>query len=194
MLKLRIGGESQMTSTITEKKKYTYEDYIKTPETERYELIEGELLMTPSPVPKHQRISGKLEFNLRRFVTENNLGEVFDAPCDVYLDNENVVQPDILFISKDRLHIIGEKNIQGAPDLVIEIISENSAYRDMVQKKSLYARSGVKEYWIVIPEEELIEIYLLKENIYHLSNAYRKDQALESPNLTGFKLNIKEIF
>jgi len=183
-----------MTSTITEKKKYTYEDYIKTPETERYELIEGELLMTPSPVPKHQRISGKLEFNLRRFVTENNLGEVFDAPCDVYLDNENVVQPDILFISKDRLHIIGEKNIQGAPDLVIEIISENSAYRDMVQKKSLYARSGVKEYWIVIPEEELIEIYLLKENIYHLSNAYRKDQALESPNLTGFKLNIKEIF
>jgi Uma2 family endonuclease len=183
-----------MSPIITEKKKHTYEDYLKTPENERYELIEGELIMTPSPVPKHQRISGKIEFELRKYVRENNLGEVFDAPCDVVLDNENVVQPDIMFIAKDRLHIIGEKNIQGAPDLVIEIISEDSAYRDMVQKKKLYARFDVKEYWIVIPEEELIEIYVLKESIYHLTNTYRKNQTLESPNLTGLKLNVKETF
>ena len=110
--------------------------------------------MTPSPTPNHQRVSRKLEFILESFITKNNLGEIFYAPCDVYLDNENVVQPDILFISKDRLNIIGDKNIQSAPNLVIEIISENSVYRDMVQKKRLYARFGVKEYWIVIPEEE----------------------------------------
>ena len=148
-----------MAPTVTEKKKYTYEDYLKTPDDERYELIEGELLMTPSPIPKHQRISRELEFEIIKFVKANDLGEVFYAPCDVYLDNENVVQPDILFISKERLNIIGEKNIQGAPDLAIEIISESTAYRDLVQKKKLYAKFGVKEYWIVIPGEESIEIY-----------------------------------
>jgi Uma2 family endonuclease len=100
-----------MSPAVIEKKKYTYEDYLKTPEDERYELLEGELIMSPSPVPKHQRISGKLEFELRKFVMGNDLGEVFDAPCDVYLDEENVVQPDILFISKERLGIIGEKNL-----------------------------------------------------------------------------------
>ncbi len=147
-----------MSPTVIEKKKYTYEDYLKTPEDERYELIEGELLMTPAPIPKHQRISRKIEFILEKYVTENDLGEVFYAPCDVHLDDENVIQPDILFISKDRLNIIGEKNIQGAPDLVIEIISENTAYRDLVQKKRLYSRFGVKEYWIAIPREELIEM------------------------------------
>lgn len=78
-----------MPETVIEKKRYTYEDYLKIPEDERYELIKGELLMTPSPVPRHQRISGKLEFELRKFVTENNLGEIFDAPCDVYLDNKS---------------------------------------------------------------------------------------------------------
>jgi Uma2 family endonuclease len=117
-----------MAPAVIEKKKYTYEDYLKTPEDERYELIEGEMLMTPSPITRHQRISRELEFEILKFVRENALGEVFDAPYDVYLDDENVVQPDILFISKDRLNIIGEKNIQGAPDLVIEIISENTAY------------------------------------------------------------------
>ena len=100
-----------MSPIAVEKKKHTYEDYLKTPEDKRYELVNGELIMTPSPTPNHQRISGKLEFVVRKFVTENNLGEVFDAPCDVYLDDENVVQPDILFVSKDRLDIIGEKNV-----------------------------------------------------------------------------------
>ena len=100
-----------MALPVVEKKKYTYEDYLKTPDDKRYELIEGELLMTPSPVTKHQRISRELEFEILKFVKANNLGEVFDAPCDVYLDNENVVQPDILFISTERLNIIGEKNI-----------------------------------------------------------------------------------
>lgn len=183
-----------MVPVIIEKKKYTYEDYLKTPDDKRYELINGELLMTPSPIPNHQRISGKLEFMVRKFITENNLGEVFDAPCDVYLDNENVVQPDILFISKERLNIIGEKNIQGAPDLVIEIISENSVYRDMVQKKKLYARFRVKEYWIVIPDEKEIEVYILKDNTYQPYQTYGKADTLESPALKGLKIVLQEIF
>lgn len=183
-----------MVPIVVEKKKYTYEDYLKTPNDKRYELIDGELLMTPSPVPSHQRISGKLEFKLREFITKNKIGEVFDAPCDVYLDNENVVQPDILFISKDRLDIIGDKNIQGVPNLVIEIISENSVYRDMVQKKRLYARFGVKEYWIVIPEEKEVEVYILKGEAYQLYKTYTKVDILEAPSLKGLKIGLKEIF
>ncbi|TVL98486.1 MAG: restriction endonuclease [Candidatus Brocadia sp. WS118] len=183
-----------MVPVIIEKKKYTYEDYLKTPEDKRYELINGELTMTPSPVPEHQLISVELLFRLKKFTIENNLGTVMHAPCDVYLDNENVVQPDILFISKDRLGIIGEKNIQGAPDLVIEIISEHSVYRDMVQKKKLYARFGVKEYWIVIPDEKEIEVYILKDNIYQLYQTYSKTDTLESLALKGLKIVLKEIF
>lgn len=183
-----------MTPAVVEKKKYTYEDYLKTPEDERYELIEGELLMTPSPVTRHQRISRELEFELLKFAKENDLGEVFDAPYDVYLDDENVVQPDIMFISKERLNIIGEKNIQGAPDLVIEIISENTAYRDLVQKKKLYARFGVKEYWIVIPEEGSIEIYILKDKTYTLYKAFSRDDTLESPYFKDLKIMLNRIF
>ena len=184
-----------MAPIVVEKKKYTYEDYLKIPDDKgRYELVNGELLMTPSPIPNHQRISGKLEFVVRKFVTENNLGEVFYAPCDVYLDDENVVQPDILFISKERLDIIGDKNIQSAPNIVIEIISENSVYRDMVQKKRLYARFGVKEYWIVIPEEKEVEVYILKGEAYQLYKTYTKVDILESPSLKGLKIGLKEIF
>ncbi len=185
-----------MAQIVVEKetKKYTYEDYCKISNDKRYELIEGELLRTPSPITNHQRISRRLEFILEKFITGNNLGELFDAPYDVYFDNENVVQPDLLFISKDRLHIIGEKNVHGAPDLVIEIISENSAYRDMVQKKKLYAKFGVKEYWVVIPEGEEIEIYTLKDNTFQLYKAYGKDDTLESTLLEGLKIGLMDIF
>ncbi|HAS17553.1 MAG: restriction endonuclease [Nitrospirae bacterium RIFCSPLOW2_12_42_9] len=183
-----------MASTATEKKKYTYEDYLKTPDDVRYELIEGDLLMTPSPVTKHQRILRELGFELLSFVRVKDLGEIFLAPFDVHLDNENVVEPDILFISKQRLHIIGEKNVQGPPDLVIEILSESTANRDLVQKKRLYAKFGVKEYWIVIPGEEIVEIYTLKDALYVLCKSFGKENAIESPLLKGLKIDLKKIF
>jgi Uma2 family endonuclease len=183
-----------MSQTITEKKKYTYADYLRIPDNERYELVEGDLLVTPAPVPRHQRISRKIEFQLEKFVTEKDLGEVFDSPCDVHLDDENVVQPDIMFISKDRLHIIGEKNIQGAPDLVVEIISESTAYRDLVQKKSLYAQHGVKEYWVVVPEKEIIEVYVLKESLYALHKTFRKSDSLDSPTFPDFRIGLTNVF
>ena len=183
-----------MATSIIEKKRYTYDDYLKTPDDMRYELIEGELYMTPSPITNHQRISGRIEFELRKFVAENDCGEVFDAPYDVYFDDENVVQPDILFISKDRLNIIGDKNLQGAPDLVIEILSESNAYRDLIQKKKLYARHSVKEYWIVVPGEKTIDIHILKDKTYQLYQTLGEDEILESPILKGFKMELKAIF
>lgn len=186
--------EAAMTTTIIEKKKYTYEDYLKTPEDKRYELIEGELVMTPSPVPYHQWILKNIEFELEKFVRQQNIGKVFIAPCDVYLDEENVVQPDIFFISKDRLNIIGDKNIQAAPDLVVEVLSEGTSYKDMVKKKKLYARFGVKEYWIVDPWEKTIEIYSNKEKTFSLQKSYLQNDILESPIVTGLEIKLSDVF
>lgn len=183
-----------MKPSTLDKRKYTYDDYLKIPDDERYELIEGELIMTPSPVPYHQWISKNIEFELEKFVREKNLGKVFDAPCDVYLDEENVIQPDILFISKERLNIITDKNIRGAPDLVIEILSEATAYRDLVKKKRLYAKHGVKEYWIVDPGEKTVEIYSLKEGVFVITQSYTEKDVLKSPMLLGLEINLTKVF
>ena len=183
-----------MTSTL-EKKKYTYADYLKIPDDQRYELIEGELtIMTPAPVPYHQWLSQNLGFELKEFVKKNSLGKIFLAPCDVYLDEENVLQPDILFISNERAGIIGEKNIQGAPDLVIEVLSESNAYNDLVKKKKIYGRFGVKEYWIVDPLEKSVDIYSLKDSGFILDRSYSESQMLESPRFIGLNIKLSDVF
>lgn len=180
---------------IVEKRKYTYEDYLKTPDDVRYELIEGELIMTPSPVTRHQRISGRLFAFIFAFVTDNNPGEVFAAPYDVVFDNYNVFQPDILFISKDRLNIITDKNVQGSPDFVIEILSESTGYRDAIQKKRLYARFGVREYWIVAPDDKLVEVYYLKDKgEYQLLKTYLENDIIESQIIKGLKIELNRVF
>lgn len=182
-----------LTTTI-EKKKYTYQDYLQTPDEERYELINGELLMAPAPIPNHQRILREVGYYILEFLKKTKLGEVFYASCDIYFDEENTVQPDIFFIAKERRNIIGEKKIEGAPDITIEIVSSNSAYRDLVKKKNLYAKFYVKEYWIVMPEEKAIEIYTLKEKNYHLYKSFTENDTLTSPILKGFQLILREIF
>lgn len=182
-------------ASVTAKKKYTYKDYLNMPDDKRYELIGGELIMmTPSPVPYHQWISKNIEYELERFVREKKLGKVFFSPCDVYLDDENVVQPDILFISHERTHIIGKNNIQGAPDLVIEILSESTVYNDLMKKKKLYAKFGVKEYWIVDPEGKTIEIYCLKEGVFVPVKSFSENDELESPLLQGLKIRLSPVF
>ena len=143
-------------TVVTDKRRYTYKDYLNMSDDKRYELIGGCLMMAPAPIPYHQWISKNIEYEIERFVREKKLGRVFDAPCDVYLDEENVVQPDILFVSEERTHIIGKTHIQGAPDLAVEILSESTAYTDLMKKKRLYARFGVKEYWIVDPDGKTI--------------------------------------
>lgn len=180
---------------LTAEKKYTYEDYLKTPDDRRYELIEGELLMSPSPVTRHQSIVLLLASEISGHVRKKGLGQVFISPCDVVFDNFNVLQPDILFISSERLHIITEKNIQGAPDLIIEVLSDNSVYRDTIQKKRLYSKFGVKEYWIVAPDDCLIEVYTLKaEGEYQLKKTYLLEDTIESEVIEGLRIELRNIF
>ncbi len=188
-----------MTKTVKPRVKFTYEDYKSLPESEtkRYELLGGELVEVPSPTEYHQRISRNLEFMLWRFVKEQDLGWVYDAPLDVVLgqgDTREVVQPDIFFISKEREKIIAEEEIRGAPDLVIEVTSPATEDRDRHYKKTLYARHGVKEYWIVDPDGKTVEIYTLGEKGFELVKVYKAGEILESPLLPGLVVDLKEVF
>jgi Uma2 family endonuclease len=174
--------------------KFTYRDYLHLPEDKRYELIEGELLMIPSPLTYHQRISRNLESMLWGFVKKKGLGEVYTAPTDVVLSRENVVQPDIFFIQKDRLAIVREKNIQGAPDLIIEILSPALKYKDRVHKKKLYHKYGVKEYWIVDPQKKQVEQMWLEDEGYKTIGIYGLEDTMGSPMLKGLKVRLREVF
>ena len=120
--------------------KLTYRDYAHTPEDERYELLDGELIITPAPAEVHQRVATLLGWRVAQFVSENDLGRVYVAPFDVVLSDTDVVQPDLLFISNERVHVVTPANVQGAPDLVVEILSPTSAERDRTFKRRLYAR------------------------------------------------------
>ena len=179
--------------------KFTYEDYKSLPvsETKRYELLGGELVLVPSPTEYHQRVSGNLVFILRKFVREREAGRIYYAPLDVVLgegDDREVVQPDIFFISKERAEVIAEEEIRGAPDLVIEIISPGTEDRDRHYKKTLYARYGVNEYWIVDPKAKTVEVYTLGERGFELAGIYKATEVLTSPLLPGLKVNLKEVF
>ena len=134
-------------TTETTHTRYTYQDYLKTPDDVRYELIEGELLaMEPAPTTSHQKILVNLTVLLAPFVKEHGLGEVLIAPTDVCLSNTNVLQPDLLFVSAARASIITERDVHDGPDLVVEIASPTTRRRDRGIKMEIYARHGVAEY------------------------------------------------
>ena len=141
---------------------YTFKDYLKLPEGSPYQLIEGELIMSPSPNSYHQTISKNLEFILIGFAKANKSGVVLHAPIDVYIDEKNVFQPDIIFISKENKSILRKKGIVGAPDLVIEILSVSTMGYDEIVKKNIYLEAGVKEYITVNPSEKIIKTYIDK--------------------------------
>jgi len=179
---------------VIDKKKYTYTDYLKLPEGAPYQLIGGSLVMTPAPDVNHQRISGILEFQLRNYVLDKKPGFVFDAPIDVFFGETEVYQPDIIYISNKRQHIIGEKKIEGAPDLIIEILSPSTAYYDLREKYRIYERYDVKEYWIVDPMQKKIEIYENKDQNFSLYNEVEEEGVVSSKLLDGFSVILNDIF
>jgi len=188
-----------MTKAVRPRIKFTYEDYKSLPESEtkRYELLGGELVVVPSPTEYHQRISGNLEFILRQFVQEKGLGRVYHAPLDVVMgegEEREVVQPDIFFISEEREKTIAEEEIRGAPDLVIEVTSPATEDRDRHYKKTLYARHGVREYWIVDPNGKTIEVYTLSQKGFELVKAYKTSKVLRSLLLESLKVDLNEVF
>jgi len=176
------------------KEKLTYADYLLLPDDGYiYQIIDGELHMAPAPSPYHQRISRNIEFLLWSFVSKNGLGEILDSPCDVVLSPQDIVQPDLLFISRDRSHIIGERYIEGPPDLIVEILSPSTVELDRKHKKELYQRYGVKEYWIVDPNRKEVEVYTLEGGRYSLHGRFGANESLNSP-LLGLTVSLREVF
>ena len=174
------------------KTKLTYEDYAKTPDDERWELIDGELIEMGSPTVPHQRVDARLGARLDILVTQG-LGEVFHS-IDVVLSPHNTFRPDLIFVSSERSDIITHANIQGAPDLVVEIRSPSTASLDETTKRELYERYGVREYWLADPEAQTVTVLLLGESGYEVAGIYARGDTLTSPTLEGFSLNLDEIF
>ena len=174
--------------------KLTYDDYRKTPDDERWELLNGELVMAPSPVTARQRASRRLLRMLDAFVDQMGVGEMFYAPFDVVLSEANVLQPDLIFVSNEREHIITRENIQGAPDLVVEVLSPSTASRDWRIKLNLYAQHGVREYWVVDPDGQRIWVMAGHDGELNEVANYGRGDVLTSPTLSGFSANLDQVF
>lgn len=174
---------------------WTYQEYLELPDDgKRYEILNGRLEMTPAPSTRHQAVSRNLEMILWNFVRKNNLGEVFDAPMDVVFDQVNVVQPDILFVSRERQELIKKEGIFGAPDLVVEIQSPGTLHVDAKRKKGMYERFGVREYWIVDPGEKKVEVYLLTGGKYVQGGIYTEKDTVECASIPGLSVPLAEVF
>lgn len=171
---------------------YTYADYLTWPDDERWEIIDGEAYaMTPAPTTTHQRIIGNIFTRVDQFFRGKPCVP-FIAPTDVVLDDRNIVQPDILVVCEPSK--ITQKNIQGAPDLVIEILSPSTSVKDRREKKLLYERFGVLEYIIIDPFGEAAERFALIEGRYAASDIVNWDEVLKSTAFPELHLQLWEVF
>lgn len=171
---------------------FTYNDYVGWPDDERWEVISGEAYaMTPAPSIRHQLISQYLSTAFGVFFKGGGC-KTFPAPTDVVFDEQNIVQPDLLVVC-DKSKIT-EKNIQGAPDLVVEILSPSTALKDKREKKALYERFGVREYLIVYPAEELVERVVLTDGCYGVADLFGWEEVLTSAIFPELRLNLWEVF
>ena len=180
--------------SVPESLRFTYEDYLLLPEDRRYEIVDGELFLTPAPTPYHQSVAMRLGFALHAFVEREGLGQVFIAPCDVVLSRFDVLQPDIFFISAGRLSIIGEKYISDAPDLVVEVLSPSTADRDQGAKARQYAKFGVHEMWIVDPQARTIEVFRSSSEGFRREATCSATDVLGSPRVPGLEIPLERVF
>ena len=178
------------TETAT---KLTYEDYANTPEGERYELIDGELILLTTPNTIHQSVRIILGWQFMP-VEKSGLGRVYPVPLDVVLSDHDVVQPDLQVILKENAHIITEANVQGAPDLVVEIVSQETARRDWYEKRDLYAKHGVGELWIVDPDARIVWVMTLRDGEYGAPVMYKDTQTFISATLAGVAIDLRDVF
>ena len=172
----------------------TVADYMNTPDDVRYQLIDGELVLAPSPSTRHQSVSSELFVVLHQFVRQHGLGMVWDAPLDVVLSDNEVFQPDILFVSNERRGIVTEANIRGAPDLVVEILSPSTRQHDEGHKREVYSGHGVKEYWIVDPEDGMVQVLAASEAGLAPSGIFSREDSLVSMLLPGFAVELSQVF
>jgi Uma2 family endonuclease len=192
-----MSGADRTTSTRSGVK-LTYDDFVLFPDDgKRHELIDGEHYVTPSPNLRHQRISGNLHLAIGSYLKAHPIGELFYAPLDVVISDFDVVEPDLLYVSRDRAaQVLVPQHVRGVPDLVIEIASKGTRKRDETIKRGLYERAGVAEYWVVDPEIDVVRVYRRAGETFERPLELRTDagDTLVSPLLPGLELSLCSIF
>jgi Uma2 family endonuclease len=159
----------------------------------RHEIIDGEHYVTASPVTQHQRISRRLVVAFQSYLDAQPMGEVFYAPFDVVMSFHDVVVPDLIYISQSRAQLVTAKNLQGAPDLVIEILSPSTRSRDERLKRELYERAGVEEYWIIDPDRNVVLIYRRQDAHFLPPDTFDESAVIETALLPGFELPLGDV-
>ncbi|MEO6595059.1 MAG: Uma2 family endonuclease [Planctomycetota bacterium] len=182
-----------MTTSIAPPRRWTYADYCRIPaDGKRHEIIDGRHFVNPAPSPYHQTVSRRLQYELMRLVEKPGLGEVFNAPIDVHIGRGTLVQPDLLVLRPATRRIVGPKKLTGVPDLVIEILSPSTRQNDRRLKKARYERAGVREYWLVDPNAETIEQFVLRGKRYTAPALHTDSITLRI--LRGITIDLHEVW
>lgn len=184
-------------ATVGQVRKLTYDDLLAMPDDGlRHEIIDGVLYVSPSPGTPHQFTVGKLYQAIANYLDEHPVGEVYLAPFDVVFTRHDVVEPDLLFISTARLAVLTERNVSGAPDLAVEVLSPSTRRVDLTLKRKLFEREGVREYWIVDPVEGTIAVHRRLSDALVPSAGLSKHagDVLASPLLPGFEVPLARLF
>ena len=189
-------GRQETSVTWPEQGRWTYDDWLRLPGDEfRYEIVEGELHVSPSPSYEHQNAIAELLTQMRQYARRHNLGAVVTAPMGVRLpERDTAVQPDILFVARDRLAIIRDDIIDGAPDLVVEVLSPSNWIYDRTRKQKAYERAGVREYWIVDYRARTVDVLALEGGEFVQRGQYHDGDTVPSEVLPGLSISVADIF
>lgn len=176
-------------------REWTYAEFARLPDDgNRYEIIDGELEVTPSPQPKHQDLIGALTERLRPFVRQNQLGRIYPGPIDLLFAEGDYLVPDLVFVRQERLDTVTDRGVESAPDLVVEVLSPSTAMRDRGIKRSRYAHYGVPEYWIIDPDRRFIDVYKLHEHADRPARAVDRLRWQPVEGGPALELDIAELF
>lgn len=170
----------------------TYEDYLHFPEGERWEIIDGEAYLVPSPTADHQDAANQINYQILRHLKEHGGGRVFIAPFDVVLEDGDVVQPDVIFIADEDMDVLTRANVRGSPTWVVEVISD--PLRDRNLKRQRYERAGIAEYWIVDPSAQTVEVYRLSDGAYGEPAVTRPPGAVRPLRPEGLEIDLGDVF
>ncbi len=185
--------EKEPAYRIDPDKTYTYQDYLELPEEPgyRYEVLDGELVRDPSPNLPHQRVSRRLQRMLEDYFWQvDPQGEVFNAPLDVTFGERTVVQPDLFYIAGEQRQIMERTRIDGAPALVVEVLSPGNTRKDQIRKLTIYLRAGVRHYWLVDPDAKFLQCFSLREDAYAVTCSGMEAEVVEPPEFTGLKIDL----
>ena len=187
-----------MTSSMTSpsaSRRMTARDFLAVADDgNRYQLLDGEVCLNPSPVARHQRVLRRLYDALKEGLADSGGGELFFAPLDVVLDDADVTQPDLLYVSAARASIVGERNVQGAPDIVVEVLSDGTRRTDQVKKMRIYERGGVPSYWVVDPDADRLEIHVLEDGRYRLAGVHARPGVVSPAGYPALRIDLDTLF